>query len=98
MKYLLYLDAVLAALGVAMMLPMGYVCLVYALMPDAQPGMRQSFPNLVALTLCFVVLAVAGGIATWGMARRRAWNWPAQGMLAVVVIALACIIPGRLGA
>jgi FtsH-binding integral membrane protein len=96
MKYLLYLDAALAALGVAMTLPMGFVCLVYSLMPDAQPGMRQSIPNLLVLSLCFVALAVSGGLATYGLSNKRGWNWAAQMVLAVVVAGLFLIVPARL--
>jgi hypothetical protein len=92
LKYLLYFDATMAALGVAMAVPMGFVCLVYGLMPDAMPGMRQSTPDLLIMTTSFVVLALLAGVATWGVWKRPGWNWWAQGVLGLALPMLSLII------
>ncbi|MDR3419115.1 MAG: hypothetical protein P4L83_23310 [Nevskia sp.] len=95
MKYLLYLDAALTALGVAMSVSIGFVCLVYALhLGESQ--FRNSFSNLLAISACFVTLAVVAGCATYALWKRRRWNWAAQGALAALLPTLYLIVRARL--
>jgi multisubunit Na+/H+ antiporter MnhB subunit len=83
LKYLLYFDAALAALGAAMTAAVSYVCLVFGLYQNTEPAIRRGFPGLLVVSACFLALALIAGTATWGMWKRRAWNWWAQGVLGV---------------
>jgi hypothetical protein len=82
-KYLLYLDAALAALGAAMSLCIGYVSLVYLLYRDAAPEMRNGLQPVLVVCACCLVLALVGGAAWYGLWKRHAWHWAAQAALAV---------------
>ena len=96
MKYLLYVDAALAALGVAMTLAVSYVCLVYGIYQNTEPGMRQGFPSLLIVSASFLALAVAASVATYGLWKRRRWNWPAQAVLGVLLPTLYLIVTAHL--
>jgi hypothetical protein len=96
LKYLLYLDAALAALGVAMTAAVSYVCLVFGLYQDAEPAIRRGFPGLLIVSACFLALALIAGAATWGLAKRRRWNWWAQGVLGVSLPVLFLIVYSHL--
>ena len=96
MKYLLYLDAALAALGVAMTVAVSYVCLVYGLYQDTEPAIRRGFPGLLVVSGCFLALALIAGAATWGLLKRRRWNWAAQAVLGVAVPVLFLVVYSRL--
>jgi hypothetical protein len=97
MKYLLYLDAALAALGAAMTVCVSYVCLVFVLYRDSEPSMRNGFPDLLVVSACFLALAVAGSAATYALWKRRPWNWPAQALLGLLLPCLFLIVYSRLG-
>ena len=96
MKYLLYLDAALAALGVAMTVAVSYVCLVFGLYQSSTPAMQRGFPSLLVVSACFLALAVIAGLATYGLWKRRRWNWAAQGVLAVALPCLFLIVYSHL--
>lgn len=96
MKYLLYVDAALAALGVAMTVSISYVCLVYGIFQNSEPGMRAGFPGLLVVSACFLALAVAGCLATYGLWKRRSWNWKAQALLGALLPALYLIVYANL--
>jgi hypothetical protein len=81
-RYLLYLDAALAALGAAMSLCISYVCLVYVLYRDAAPEMRSGLHPVLVVAACCLALALVAGAAAYGLWRRRAWHWAAQAALA----------------
>jgi hypothetical protein len=96
LKYLLYFDAALAALGVAMTVAVSYVCLVFGLYQHAEPAIRRGFPSLLVVSACFLALALIAGTATWGMWKRRRWNWWAQGLLGLALPVLFLITYSRL--
>jgi hypothetical protein len=91
-KYLLYVDAALAALGVAMTVSISYVCLVYGIFQHSEPSMRAGFPSLLVVSACFLALAVAGSCATYGLWKRRSWNWKAQTALGILLPVLYLIV------
>ena len=92
MKYLLYVDAALAALGLAMTVSVSYVCLVFGIYQSTEPGMRQGFPSLLIVSASFLALAVSAGVATYGLWKRRRWNWPAQAVLGVLLPTLFLVV------
>ncbi len=96
MKYLLVLDAALAALGAAMTVAVSYVCLVFALYRGSEPAIQRGFPGLLVVSACFLALALIAGAATYGLWKRRRWNWPAQIALALAVPCLFLIVYSRL--
>lgn len=96
MRYLLYLDAALAALGAAMTVAVSYVCLVFALYKSSEPAMQRGFPGLLTVSGCFLALWVIAGFATYGSWKQRRWNWAAQGVLALAVPVLFLIVYSRL--
>jgi len=95
-KYLLYVDAALAALGVAMTVSISYVCLVYGIFQHSEPGMRAGFPSLLIVSASFLALAVAACTATYGLWKRRSWNWKAQAVLGVLLPTLYLIVYANL--
>jgi len=95
-KYLLYVDAALAALGAAMTVSISYVCLVYGIYQSSEPAMHQGFPSLLIVSASFLALTVSAGVATYGLLKRRHWNWPAQAVLAVLVPVLYLIVYANL--
>ena len=96
MKYLLVLDAALAALGAAMTVAVSYVCLVFGLYQNTEPKLRQGFPNLLVVSACFLALALVAGWATYGTWKRRRWLWLAQTALLVLLPCLYFICRDRL--
>ena len=96
MKYLLYLDAALAALGVAMTVTVSYVCLVFGLYQGSEPAIHRGLPGLLVVSACFLAMAVLACTATWGVWKRRSWNWWAQGVLAVALPCLYLIVYSHL--
>ena len=96
MKYLLYVDAALAAMGVAMTLSVSYVCLVYGIYQSSNADMRQGFPSLLIVSASFLTLAVAASVATYGLWKRRRWKWPAQAVLGALLPALYLIVTAHL--
>jgi hypothetical protein len=95
-KYLLIVDAALAALGTAMTVAVSYVCLVFGIYRGSEPSMQRGFPGLLTVSACFLALAVIAGLATYGLWKRRRWNWPAQGVLAVSLPCLFLIVYSHL--
>ena len=71
--------------------------LVFVLFKDSEPSMRRGFPGLLVVTACFLVLTVAGGVATWAVWKRRPWIWPAQAVFAALLPCLFLIVYSRLG-
>jgi hypothetical protein len=96
LKYLLYLDVALAALGLAMSLSMGYVALVYALYLHASPKIGEGVPSVMAITACFLVLTIVAGAAAFGVWRSRTWRWPVQGALFVLLPMLFFVVRAHL--
>ncbi|HVT35828.1 MAG TPA: hypothetical protein VHE37_09600 [Nevskiaceae bacterium] len=85
MKYLRGFDLVLAAFGATMTITLGVVCIMYRVYIDQSPQMREEFPALLKVTLMFLLLAAAAGLAWQGLRRESAWRWPAQGALLAVI-------------
>jgi hypothetical protein len=84
-KYLIYLDAALAAFGAVMSVTVGFVALAFGLYLDAGPKIRAGLGGVLAITGCFVVLSLIAGAAGWGLWRGRAWHWLAQGLLVLAL-------------
>ncbi len=96
MKYLLYVDAALAALGAAMTVAISYVCLVFGIYRNTSSEIHQGLPGLLIVSACFLILALVAGAATYGLVKRRAWHWPAQALLAVLLPVLYLVVYANL--
>ncbi|MBL6751365.1 MAG: hypothetical protein ISP90_12630 [Nevskia sp.] len=83
MKYLLYLNLALAALGAAVSVVMAYVFLAMWYNRDALPSIGRALPNVGAVAVCAVLLTAVAGLASYGLARRRRWMWASQAVLAL---------------
>jgi hypothetical protein len=97
-KYLLYLDAALAALGVAMSLCIGYVALVFVIYRDAAPDMRNGLHPVLVVAACCLALALIGSAAWYGLWKRHAWHWAAQLALVVLLPCAGLLIRTELAA
>lgn len=97
MKYLFGFDLVMAALGAAMMIAVGYVALTFAVYSQADVRMQHGLPGVLAITGCFAWLALTGGLAGWALRRRWRWHWLAQGVLLVSLPLLFRIVYANLG-
>lgn len=81
MKYLLWFDAVLAAVGGVMMISVGFVGGVFWLYLDASPKTRSGLPSVAIITACFAALFGIALAAFFGLRRARSWHWVAQSLL-----------------
>lgn len=93
MKYLLYLNLALAALGGAVSVVMAYVVLAMWYNRDALPSIGRALPNVVTVAACALLLAAVAGLSSYGLARRRRWMWAGQALLAVSLpVLLAAVL------
>jgi predicted tellurium resistance membrane protein TerC len=96
LKYLLWADAVLAAVGATMTIAVGFVALVFSLYIDASPITRQGLSGVLIITSCFAVLFVVAVAATLGVKRARNWHWPLQALLALSLPLMWTIVTAQL--
>ena len=78
MKALLVLDLVLAALGGAMTLGVGFVALVYLVYGHTSVRMANALPGVSVVTGCFLMLALLGLLAGVLLRKRKPLHWAAQ--------------------
>ena len=52
--------------------------------------------SLLIVSASFLALTVSAGAATYGLLKRRYWNWPAQAVLAVLLPVLYLIVYANL--
>ena len=92
MKYLQIFNATMLALGAALAICMGVVCLQYAWYLDTEPQLRDHMPRLYAVTGAFAGLGLAGLLAF--LAQRRGWmlRWFAQLLPVLPLVGLALIV------
>ncbi len=96
MKYLLYADAVLLAVGVAMTVTLSVVCLLFAIYSGASPEITRGLPTLIFLTVAFSALTIFSGAAWQGIRRDARWKWLSQTTLAAAVPIIGILIIRRL--
>lgn len=86
------LNAAICALGAALGVVMGVVCILYLANLDVEPRLRSQLPLLFAGTAGFLALGAAGGVAF--AAHRREWGlrWLLQGLPALPVAAVAAFL------
>ncbi len=96
MKYLLGFDLVMAALGAAMTVAVGYVALTFAVY-SGDVRMRTGLPSVATITACFAVLRLPGRIPGWGLWKRRGWHWIGQGLLVVSLPLLFAVVYRNVG-
>ena len=96
MKYLLWIDAVLAAVGGVMTIAVGFVALVFSLFINASPITRQGLPSVLVITGCFALLFILSAAATVGVRRARGWHWPLQALLVLSLPLIWTIVTGQL--
>jgi Ca2+/Na+ antiporter len=89
MKHLQILNAVLLAVGAAIGLVLGVVCLIYTVYLDSAPRLRAEMPLLLAFTAAFATLMLAAALAFFGHRRRWHARWLLQ---CLPVLPLAAII------
>jgi hypothetical protein len=97
MKYLLGFDIVMAALGAAMTIAVGYVALTFAVYSSADVRMQTGLPGVLTITACFALLTVLGGVAAWALWKRKNWHWIGQGVLVIAMPLLYAVVYSRLG-
>lgn len=81
MKALQIFNAVAMATAAAFASCLGVVTLMYAVYLDAEPRLREDWPQLVTVTAVFAALLLLAGLAFQGQRRGRPWRWPAQALL-----------------
>jgi len=81
MRYLLIVDFVLAALGAALSIAVGFVALVYVVYGGQEPRMAAGLPGVSIITACFVVLGVLGLLAGVLLRKKKSIHWAAQFVL-----------------
>jgi len=91
-KYVLYLDAALLALGAVMAVTLAVVCLLFAVYYDVSLEIRRDLSSLVVVTAAFAGLTVVAAAATWSVWKQRRWRWPAQAALVAAVPLIARVV------
>ncbi len=97
MRYLLFLDVALAALGATITVVMGFVVLVMYLNYDALPSISRDLPKVEVVTVCAVFLGLLSGMPAYGLWRRRRWWWAAQAVLLISLPVLAAVVRAHVG-
>ncbi len=97
MRYLLGFDIVMAALGAAMLVSVGYVALTFAVYASTDIRMQTGLPGVLRITACFAALTVLGGAAGWALWKRRRWHWVGQALLIVSLPVLYRVVYSNLG-
>lgn len=86
LRYLQILNWFLLAVGAALAIPLGVVCLLFYLNIDTSPQYRAEFQGAMVSTLLFFAVGLSAAAAGLGQKGGRAWRWPAEVMLAASVI------------
>ena len=92
MKALLIVDAALCALAATLALVLAVVLLLYGFHTDLSSHVSAEMPMLATVMTCFLVLAIALGLAFWSQLRRVAWRWWAQSVATVAVLAGSLVL------
>jgi hypothetical protein len=92
MRYLQILNAVMLALGGALAVCMGVVCLLYGIYLDSEPQLRAEMPRLYAVTVAFAGMGLAGLAAFEAQRRRWLLRWLAQLLPVLPMIGLALVV------
>lgn len=83
MKTLLWIDAVLAAVGGVMAISVGFVALVFGIFINSSPVTRSGLSGVLIITACFSLLFMLAAAATLGVRRARSWHWLLQAALVI---------------
>lgn len=86
MKGLQILNAVILALNLTFAVVLGVVTLIYSFYLDAGPSIRDEWRMVGVIALIFVGMSLMAALAFWGVLRRKAWHWPAQGLLLLSLV------------
>ncbi|TAJ52071.1 MAG: hypothetical protein EPN60_15640 [Nevskiaceae bacterium] len=78
LRYLFILDVALAVLGGSMVIGVGVSALLLGWYLDSAPEYRDQVLTLLKLTLAYLSVTVAAGLAAWGLRGKRRWHWLAQ--------------------
>lgn len=81
MKAIQIFNAVALATAAAFVSTLGVVTLIYAIYLDAEPRLREDWPQVLISTSVFVVLMLLAGVTFHGQRREKSWRWPMQGVL-----------------
>jgi hypothetical protein len=96
-KYLLYLNLALAAIGTTVSVVLGYVVFAMWYNRDVLPSVVRDLPSVEVVGLCAVLLAVVAGLASHALWRRKPWRWAAEAALALLLPVLFVVVRSHLG-
>lgn len=94
MRYLQILNWALLVIGAMMTLVLAVVTLIMGVYREQAAQVGGSFAGVAATAAMFALFAAVAGLAVWGMQRRLAWRWLAQGALAAVLVVLVQFLRG----
>lgn len=97
MKYLQIANAAVLALGLAMGLILGVVCVLYGANAAEHPQLRGDLPRLFLVTGLFFALGLAAGAAFFGHRRRWPARWLAQALPLAPIAGLLLFLDGLRG-
>jgi hypothetical protein len=89
MRPLGFLTGVILGSAAAIALVLLMVVVVFALTARQQPTLGAEYPALLASAGLFALLAAAAGAAFAGLQQERSWRWAAQGVMWIVLAAIA---------
>lgn len=93
-KYLQILNWGLLVVGAMMSLVLVVVTLIMALYREEAAAVGGSFTGVASTTAMFALFALAAALAVWGMHRRFAWRWLAEGGLIAALVVLIQFLRG----
>lgn len=85
MRYLMVLNWALLIAGAVMSLVLTVVTLIMAIYREEAAQVGGDFVAVAAAYAMFLVFFAAAALTVWGMRRRFAWRWVAQGGLFAVI-------------
>ena len=89
MRPLGFLTGIVLGSAASISLVLVMVVAVFVFSPGGTPAIADEYPGLLASAGLFGVLAAAAGAAFIGLQRERPWRFAAQGMMWLLLAAIA---------
>ncbi len=88
-KFVLVVDAAMAALCLTLAVVQAVVCILYLFVLDLSPTLRGQMSMLLGSTAIFAVVGLLFLAGFLGLLKHWRWHWPLQGLVVVATVPAA---------